>query len=162
MTTKPVRVYAEPTLDNRDDPPLTVDLFINCETNSVVGRQPVFGMQGKFSQNGPRDLEPFVLYPDGTVDYGSGFDQTSNDRLGKLDIRNQTIATGTLITQSSINYPKKIYRIVTVSDLPVPRLNWIADGFCSCPMSFLVQPWPLSAPIAISMCSVHEQLVAGF
>lgn len=79
-----VRVYASPTVDNRDAPRFCFDALIDDQF-LVLGDNPIFGMQGEFSPNATGKCYPFVLYPnDGRLDFGSGFDNPPNERQASL------------------------------------------------------------------------------
>ena len=105
-----VRVYATAAVDNPDVQPLHFDCMINGD-QFAGGKRPVFGMQGSFKQNATTECYPFILYRNGNIDYGSGYDEAPNERMATIDLFDGPATIGRLLTLDSVNYGRQFFRI---------------------------------------------------
>ncbi len=105
-----VRVKADPTSDNSDTYPIYLDLVIHSG-GDVAGSEPIFGYQGELGSRKGHSW-PFVLYYDGTLDYGDQYEE--GDRLFRLNIREAGVRLGELLTLSS-SEGDEFFRIAKVT-----------------------------------------------
>lgn len=83
-----VRVVGGARLSGHD--PLTIDVVL--QNRMIVAGKPYFGFRGTLSG----DLLPFILFSDGSIDYGSGYEE--RDRHGSTNILEKKIELGVLFT----------------------------------------------------------------
>ena len=111
-----VRVVAEPTVDNLGSPPMSIDLVI-LGTGRIAGRYALFGMQGSFGSRAEDTCNPFVLNPDGKIDFGKGY--SKGERYAEFSIRDGNVSVGRLLTLTSSNAGIEHYRIARIEPLPL-------------------------------------------
>jgi hypothetical protein len=70
-----------------------LDLIVD-ESKVPLTRVPFFGLAGRWKQGG--ENYPFVLYQDGIMDFGAGWDEDS--RYYKTNIREKAIIVGEYFT----------------------------------------------------------------
>jgi hypothetical protein len=104
-----VRVPAEATIDNPDQPPIWIDIIIG-DGDEMIGQHELSGVLGRFTQMDVQ-FEPFVLGKGDRVDWGSGFDDKPNERFGFLDLRGGRVTVGRLLRLTAPNHGEKFYRI---------------------------------------------------
>jgi hypothetical protein len=73
--------------------PITVDLFLD-DSRHVVHKFPTCGWWGKLK--GTDDLMPFILFPDGKMDFGTGFDE--DDRYHRTNLQSKRLEVGEYVT----------------------------------------------------------------
>jgi hypothetical protein len=110
-----VRVFAEPTVDNPESHPLSVDAIID-DAGNILGRHALFGLSGNF-ERADEHFEPFVLSSKGRADWGDGFD-ASNDRYGDTDLRDGPLIAGRLFSFTTNDWGTERYRIARIVELP--------------------------------------------
>ena len=117
-----VRIDAMPTEDNPTVEPLHIIAMLN-DMNEVIGRDPMFGMQGKFALHGTAKSYPFVLYRNDTLDFGTNHDTISNDRLAKLKLRDKPVREGAILTLESKHGGSvgHTFRVSKISTLPLQQ-----------------------------------------
>ena len=74
-------------------------------------------MQGSFNPNAIKECYPFVLYRNGRVDYGTGYDETANERIATVDLFDKPVTIGRLLTLDSPNYGTHLFRIESIDEL---------------------------------------------
>lgn len=79
--------------------PMTLDLFLD-EGRRVAQSFPTSGWWGRFKGSG--DFEPFVFFPSGTMDFGTGFDE--EDRHASTNIQTKRLDVGEYVTVNRCDY----------------------------------------------------------
>jgi hypothetical protein len=85
------------------------------ERNRIVGSHSLFGVYGDWHRK-DEEFSPFVLGPNGEIDYGTGWDY-ENERTAHIEVRDVPIIVGQLFQYMSKSGDHK-YRIVSVTELP--------------------------------------------
>jgi hypothetical protein len=111
--TKYVRVVAVPTVENHKVSPLYLDIVIDQDCH-IMGNHDLFGFQGDISSRSSGTSFPFILDPNGKVDFGDEY--KSPDRYAELDIRDGKVSSGRLLSLRGHGYDHK-FRISQVSAL---------------------------------------------
>lgn len=111
-----IRVTAAATTESNDSPPIYIDILVD-DKGSVVSKRAVFGFQGKLDRNSTQQCYPFVLYSDGTIDFGSGYDSVPNERRASTDLLTRLIQPNGLFEWVSNNYGTHHYRITDIVPL---------------------------------------------
>lgn len=75
--------------------PLTLDVYLD-ETRCISQKFPTTGWWGKLRPGD--DLLPFVFFPKGKLDFGSGFDE--EDRFAEINIQNKRLDVGEYVTMT--------------------------------------------------------------
>jgi hypothetical protein len=92
----------------------TFDLVLNQEGH-VINKAPTAGWLGSFASGS--SLEPFILLPNGKLDFGSEYE--IEDRFGTTNIHSKTIAVGEYVsvTTNSGGGCLRITKIVWLDEL---------------------------------------------
>jgi hypothetical protein len=110
-----VRIVAKATADNPEAPPLYVDAVVD-EQGRLAGRHALFGFQGKFDRK-DEHFYPFIFDRAGTIDFGLGYNDTPDLRYAKLDLGDNPVEPGRLLTLDS-HWGRQLYRIDELAELP--------------------------------------------
>lgn len=94
---------------------IAIDVVLN-EEGTASRRMTAFGSRGGLGNNGA-GVEPFLLRPDGAVDFGSGYDAEDRDARFNLRDLGRRVAVGELFTFTDGNEGDVIYRVTQVIDL---------------------------------------------
>lgn len=86
-----VRLVCGVKIAPEDEAPLTFEVML--ENGSIAKGRVYFGFQGSLSG----ELSPFVLRPEGQLDYGSGYED-DQDRYVTCNILTKKIERGTIFT----------------------------------------------------------------
>lgn len=73
--------------------PMTLDVLLD-EARRVVQRFPTSGWWGKLK--GTEDLMPFIFFPTGKMDFGTGFEE--EDRYSDTNIQTKQLDVGEYVT----------------------------------------------------------------
>jgi hypothetical protein len=111
-----VRIIAKPTPEHRDASPFCVDAIIDDE-GRILGRHALLGLAGYFHTR-DEHFYPFVLDPNGRVDFGKGYAEQGSERYATVDLREDVVRTGRMLTWDSQNYGVTQYRITDIQILP--------------------------------------------
>ena len=113
---KYVRVFAGSADDNPAAPPFYVDAIVD-DAEEILGQHALFGVQGDF-RNRDAHFEPFVLFHDGKIDWGTAFQKTTSEQFGSLDLRDAPVSVDRLLRMQTINCGVQVYRIKAITRLP--------------------------------------------
>jgi hypothetical protein len=113
-----VRIKAETTIDNPTAFPMYLDVVVGHD-GIVVGSDPIFGFQGELGSRKGVSM-PFVLYDDGTVDYGEQYELS--DRILKLDLRAGKVQIGRLVRLTG-NEVDETFRVSEVKPIVPPKVH---------------------------------------
>lgn len=91
--TRLARIALTATRTDNELYPMTVDLFLD-EGRRVVQTFPTSGWWGKLK--GTEDLMPFIYFPTGKLDFGTGFEE--EDRYGQTNIQSKRLDVGEYVT----------------------------------------------------------------
>ncbi len=118
-----VLIEAIPTIDNPENNPICVHAIID-ESDHIEGKHALFGVYGNW-QRKEEDFAPFVLGPEGKIDFGSGYDRadTAGDRFCITKLRDVTIRQNALFNLLSEKWGNKTYRISNVTPLPMKSVT---------------------------------------
>jgi hypothetical protein len=94
-------------IDDPTEAPLTIDLRIDAE-GRVAGHWPIFGA---VDLGGP-NCAPFVLRPDGAIEFGPG-----EARRWRADMRDHAMRVGEVFTVHWNERDSASYRIVKIATL---------------------------------------------
>jgi hypothetical protein len=106
-----VRITAEPTADNRDAFPISVDAKIDGNSR-ITSATVLFGVDGLLGENAER--YPFTLNQHGRLDYGS--ECADADRDAQFDLRDGAIVLDRALTLTG-SFGTKRYRISQITPL---------------------------------------------
>lgn len=98
--------------ENKLDHQVTVDLIIDRLTRESVGRHMVFGIYGSPVRD---DVTPFLLHPNGKVDFGNNAEP--GERFEKCNVRSRPIEVGELATWEN-DFTDWSLRIIAVQETP--------------------------------------------
>ncbi len=92
----------------------TFDLLLD-DKGHVINKAPTTGWAGSFASGS--DLEPFILMPNGKLDFGSDYE--IDDRYGTTNIHTKTIALDEYVTVATTSGEDcmKIAKIVWLDEL---------------------------------------------
>lgn len=88
------RIVLTGTRTDHELDPITLDLVLN-DDGRVVQKFPTAGWWGSLKP--AEDLDPFVFYPDGKLDFGSGWDD-AEDRFARTNVPSKCITVGEYVT----------------------------------------------------------------
>lgn len=114
MTMK--RICLQPTDAENYDPGynITVDLFL-AEDGIPTTKMTAFGVMGGMAQDS-HDIQPFLLFKDGSADFGTDWDDEERNCLFNLRGNGRVIATGELFT-FNLSGEEITYRVSQLIDV---------------------------------------------
>jgi hypothetical protein len=107
------RVVLQPTQDE-DAYNITVDLVLT-DTGMATRRMVAFGVLGSLGEN-PEVAAPFLLRPDGSMDFGTGEYDDNADRDGRIERMDQRAFTVGELFTISYEGEEYIYRVAQLLD----------------------------------------------
>jgi hypothetical protein len=109
------RICLEPALKKYDSAwNITVDLFLN-ENGTSTDKMTAFGARGGVSPSA-EEIEPFLLFTDGTLEFGTGWDEEQHDCHLNLRGEGKVIKAHEYFTYSGEG-EEITYRVTQVVDL---------------------------------------------
>ena len=114
MPTKRICLVPTNADDYDADWNLAIDVVLN-EDGTASRRMIAFGSRGSLG-NGSRSLEPFLLRPDGAVDFGNDFEAEDRDAHFNLRDAGRRVTVGALFTFTDGNEGEIVYRVTQVID----------------------------------------------
>lgn len=85
-----------------------LDIVLDLDTRRAVNSDPMYGALGTHNDD-PKEVYPFVLEPNGNIDFGSWDD---DDRGGKINIYERDISIGEMVTITDEEKKKHTCEIV--------------------------------------------------
>lgn len=120
--TRQVRVRLEPVGDYEGytDYCLSIDVCLDAADRPVKTGANM-GVRGGLARNS-LNVEPFVFHPDGTIDYGSEWEDERFAEINLLEA-GRTLQVREFYTYSVDGAPQEtiIYRVVSITPLPLSR-----------------------------------------
>lgn len=122
MTRQVVRIAAEAT--NREGESLVLEVLL--QEGRLVGRVPFFGIRGKFQG----EFFPFVLQPNGEMDFGSDFED--RDRFFLTNIWDRDVRIGSQFTAEQFDSQEGARQISCMSSGKLTLLRKYSPGKGDC------------------------------
>lgn len=101
--TRLARIVLTGTRTDDELDPLTLDVFLD-DARRVVQKFPTSGWWGTFKRGD--ELLPFIFFPDGKMDFGSGFDDDDGgheERIAHTNLQTKRLDVGEYVSMTDSN-----------------------------------------------------------